>query len=76
MGTIFIFRNIRIVIYSNDHEPAHIHAISPKGEAKVLLDPVECFFCRGYSERDLKMILKFVEEKNSVLLEVWNEIHS
>ncbi|MCB0392842.1 MAG: DUF4160 domain-containing protein, partial [Bdellovibrionales bacterium] len=44
MGTISIFRNIRIVIHSKDHEPPHIHAISPKGEAKIELDSLKCFF--------------------------------
>lgn len=76
MGTIFIFRNIRIVIYSNDHLPPHIHAISPDGEAKIDLDSLECFFSRGYTRRDLKMILNFVAEKKEVLQEAWDEIHS
>ncbi len=76
MGTIFIFRNIRIVIHSKDHEPPHIHAISPKGEAKIELDSLKCFFCRGYTERDLKMILEFISEKKEILLEAWHDIHS
>lgn len=76
MGTIFVFRNIRIVIYTRDHEPPHIHAISPKGEAKIDLKSLDCFYSRGYSEKDIKMILKYISEKKDILMEAWNDIHS
>ena len=76
MGTILVYRNIRIVIHSKDHPPAHIHAISPKGEAKIEIKSLLCFFSRGYSERDLKMIINLIREKQDILLEAWNEIQS
>ena len=37
MVTVFRVRSFRIVIYSNDHSPAHVHAIEPDCEAKVAL---------------------------------------
>ena len=76
MSTIFIFRNIRIVIYSNDHLPPHVHAVSPKGKAKIELAALECYYIRGYTSKDLKMILKFVAEHKETLMEAWNEIQS
>ena len=76
MGTIFIFRNVRFVIHSNDHLPAHVHAVAPKGEAKIDLETFECFFCRGFSQRDVKMICRLVREKQEQLKEAWNEFHS
>lgn len=76
MGTIFIFRNIRIVKYSNDHLPPHIHAVSPQGKAKIELATLECYYSRGYTSKDLKMILKFVAEHKETLMEAWNEIQS
>ena len=76
MGTIFVFRNIRFVVHSKDHPPPHVHAISPKGEAKVDLDSIECFYSRGYSHRDIKMIEKFVKEHHETFMEAWNEFHS
>lgn len=76
MPTAFIFRNIRIVIHSFDHGPAHIHAISPKGEAKIELASMECYYSRGYTERGLKRIVNFAKQEEQKLWEVWYEIHS
>ncbi len=76
MGTIFTFRNIRFVIHSNDHPPAHVHAMSPKGEVKIDLKTLECFYCRGFTQRDIKMICQFIESRQDILLEAWNEFHS
>ncbi len=75
MPTIYIFRNIRIVIFTNDHGPPHIHAISPDGEAKIKLDNLECYFLRGFTEKDLKRITGFLKNKQEYLIEVWDEIH-
>ena len=63
MGTIFSFRNVRFVIHTNDHPPAHVHAVSPKGEAKIDLETFECFYSRGFTQRDVKMICRLVKEK-------------
>jgi Domain of unknown function (DUF4160) len=31
MPTVFVIRNIRIVIYPNDHPPPHVHAVTRSG---------------------------------------------
>jgi len=66
------------MIYTKDHAPAHVHAISPKGEAKIEIETLECFYLRGFSERDLNRIIKFLSEneRQEKLMEVWNEYHS
>ena len=76
MGTVIIFKNIKFVIRSKDHNPAHVHAISPDGEAKIELETINCFYSRGYSKRDVNRICKVVEEHKEFLMEVWNEYHS
>jgi hypothetical protein len=35
MVTVLRSHGFRIVIYTNDHEPAHVHAINANGEAKI-----------------------------------------
>ena len=76
MPTVFVFRNVKFVIHAKDHNPPHVHAVSPDAEAKIDLELLECFFSRGYTEKDLKLILKFVRQNRDKLMEVWNEYHS
>jgi len=76
MGTILSYRNIKFVVYSNDHPPPHVHAISPNGEAKIEIISLDCFFCRGFTRRDLKMITKLISDKREILMEAWNEFHT
>lgn len=75
MGTIITFRNVRFCIYSNDHRPAHVHAISPKGEAKIEIETLEVFFVRGFTQKDIKRMVEFLESHKDLLKEHWNEIH-
>lgn len=37
MPTLFLVGRYRVVIYFNDHEPAHVHAVGPDGYAKFAL---------------------------------------
>ncbi|WP_375408594.1 DUF4160 domain-containing protein [uncultured Methylobacterium sp.] len=40
MGKIYQFGNVRIVIYANDHLPAHFHILAPGAEALVGISPL------------------------------------
>lgn len=64
------------MIYSNDHNPPHVHAVSPGGCAKIKLITLECYYSRGYSRKDLKLIINFISEKRDLLMEAWHEIQS
>ena len=37
MPTVHRAQGFRFVIFTNDHEPAHVHAVSGEGEAKIEL---------------------------------------
>jgi len=63
------------VIYPNDHNPPHVHAISPNGEAKIDLEKFQCFFSRGFSERDIRLIVIQIKKEKEKFMEVWNEYH-
>lgn len=76
MPTVFSFKNIKFIIYTRDHNPPHVHAKSPKGEAKINIETLDCFYLRGFSERDLGVIIGFLESKKEILMEKWNEIHN
>lgn len=75
MGTIAIYRNIRIVIFPRDHEPPHIHAIAPDAEAVFRISNLELVRCHGFDPRAIEKIRKFLTERKTELLEAWHEIH-
>jgi hypothetical protein len=56
--TLYKFGNARVVMYPKDHNPPHVHVISPKGEAKFDIQTFECFFARGFSKKDLNRVMK------------------
>lgn len=76
MPTIIRFKKIRIAVHTNDHLPAHVHAIGIDGqEAKISLDDCEAFYVRKFSERDVKLIEAFVKENYKLLSDKWREYH-
>ena len=75
MGTIAIYRNIRIVIHSRDHSPPHVHAIGPDAEAVFNLITMELIRADGFDSKSVKQIGQFIWSRKIELLEAWNEIH-
>lgn len=73
--TIIRERGFRIVIFFNDHAPAHVHAIKDDGMARFGLEPVEVLDNYGLKKKDLKRARQIIEENQALLLENWNLIH-
>lgn len=69
---------LRIVIYLDDHEPAHVHVIGD-GEAKIDLGAAsrvpELIWSRGFSSADLCRAFRLVRAHRDELIERWSEIH-
>lgn len=75
MGTVAIYRNIRIVIHSRDHKPPHVHAIAPDAEAVFILETMELVRSNGFDAKSVTQIRQFLENRKEELLEAWYEIH-
>jgi hypothetical protein len=75
MSTLFRFKGLKIVIYSLDHRPAHVHIIGPDVDAKVEIGSWNVVHCEGLSAKSLKKVIEFLRERESDLWEAWNEIH-
>ena len=79
MVTVFRVRRFRIVIYSNDHWPAHVHAIGPDCEAKIALgessEHPQLVTNEGLTRAELVMVLTEVDEHIELLRQRWREIH-
>jgi hypothetical protein len=64
----------RIVIYLDDHEPAHVHVFGD-GEAKIDLAGPRVLHQRGMSKKELGRALTLVRENRALLLDAWRRMH-
>lgn len=75
MGEIFRFKNLKFKIWSNDHDPPHVHVHAPEAHAKVNIETLEIMKANGFSEKDLKIIQQQIFKRKMKILEKWEEIH-
>lgn len=79
MPTVLRIGNLRIVIYPNDHRPAHVHIIGPGPEAifylNCLTGPVSLRENDGFSIRELNRIALVLSRHVVELCAAWREIH-
>ena len=78
MVTVHRERGFRVVIYSDDHEPAHVHVYGD-GTAKIALAGAEgmpkLLSASGMKEGDIRKAVRIVAKQQDHLLECWSEIH-
>jgi hypothetical protein len=77
--TVLRFDGLRVVVYPNDHRPAHVHVIGRGCEAVFNLNcpegPVELRENYGFSRRDLAHFRTVLTENLRLLCRAWEEIH-
>lgn len=74
--TLLKIGNVRIVIYTKDHAPAHVHAIAPGAEAKIEIGSWRLIENHGFSYSAIKMIIDYLQRNVLLLQETWDEIHN
>ena len=78
MVTVHREGGFRVVIYSNDHDPAHVHVI---GDGEVVINLLgadgqpEVRQAYGATNADIGKALRIVTEQRAMLLAKWQEIH-
>lgn len=79
MVTILKEGGFRIVIYTNDHAPAHVHVIKAGGEAKINLSGTdgnaELVWADGCKKSDVRRAMQIVETHRESFLAEWSKIH-
>jgi hypothetical protein len=79
MPTIHRAHGLRFIIYLDDHEPAHIHAIGAGGEAKIDIgapgDAPELVWTRGLSNALVRRAMTVVEQEQARFRAAWTAIH-
>jgi len=78
MVTVHRAFGFRFMIFSNDHEPAHVHVFGQGGEAKLNLTGshgVVLESAAGISRIDARRIVAEMQANKELLLAAWREIH-
>ena len=76
MVTILSTNGFRFVIYTNDHDPAHVLAINADGEAKInLTGAVDLVWVDGMKRSSVRKVMQIVVEHHAEFLARWEEIH-
>ncbi len=79
MPALFTVGPYRIVIYLNDHAPAHVHAVGPDGYARFELgrnqDEVALMEVEGIPRTSLRRIAAAIINRHDECKEHWRKIH-
>ena len=78
MVTINRAHGLRVIIFTDDHESAHVHVFGD-GQAKINLigsdrDPA-LVSAEGMKANDLRRAMKLVRDQQDQFLARWREIH-
>lgn len=80
MPTVLRFGRYRVVVYPNDHRPAHVHVIGPEQEAVFALNcpagPVTVRENYSCSQRELSQIAENLLKNLLGLCEAWRRMHA
>ena len=69
-------RNLKIEIYSNDHNPPHFHVKSSDNSINAVFRLDNCQLIKGdLNSKDIKRIEKFYEDQTTkdLMKEMWNK---
>ena len=79
MPTVLRFDGLRVVVYPNDHRPAHVHVIGGGGEAVFVLNcpegPATLQESFGFAGRALRHAVATLNDALPALCEAWETIH-
>jgi len=80
MPTVLKLRNIRVAVYTNDHPPPHVHALTGnEAEARFVLNcldgPPELWDYEGFKLAELNEIGALIAANLEFVCAKWREYH-
>jgi hypothetical protein len=78
MVTVLRAHGLRVVIFANDHQPAHVHVFGD-GEAKINLLGIggapDLVWADNMARAEVRRAMRIVVEQRVFLLARWKDIH-
>ena len=75
MPTVLRIGSLRVLIYPNDHPPAHVHVLGPGRVVVIDLIGPKVREAIGCSEHEARRVLRLVEDHRAELMEAWRRFH-
>jgi hypothetical protein len=79
MPTVLRVPGFRVVIFSDDHRPAHVHVVSPQGSCVFKLNcpngPLELRELYALAEQQVLRLARALEPEIKLLCGAWWRIH-
>jgi Domain of unknown function (DUF4160) len=75
MPTVLRIDGLRVVIYPNDHPPAHVHILGPGWVVVIDLIELKVRECIGCDEREARRILRLIAGHQGTLMDGWRRFH-
>lgn len=75
MPTVLRIDGLRVVIYPNDHSPAHVHVIGPGWVVVITLARPDVREAIGCNEANARRALDLVTYHQAALIEAWRRYH-
>ena len=75
MPTVLRIDGLRVVIYPNDHPPAHVHILGPGWVAVIDLIELKVRESIGCDEREARRILRLIAGHQGTLMDAWRRFH-
>ena len=75
MPTVLRIDGMRVVIYPNDHPPAHVHVLGPGWVLVINLIGPEVREAIGCDEREAARVLRLVSGHREALMDAWRRFH-
>ena len=75
MPTALRIGGLRVVIYPNDHPPAHVHVLGPGWLIVIELIGPKVREAIGCNEQEARRVLRLIEDHQAELMEAWRLFH-
>ena len=75
LPTVLRDDGLNFMIFTNDHEPPHVHVTGGGRKGRFKITPPEVYDYNDFDSKTTKRILKKIADKQDYFLKKWHEAH-